>query len=394
MNDNIHQLLQTIQHALQQTLGSQLLSLYLFGDLAQDRYIPGLSSIDLLAIIQDQTNIHQIRETLQPIWQQNSQIIRPMPLIATPAALDRHLQLYPLLAHELNQNGRLLTGQPHPIKTQPTDPVERISHLALQALQASESLAPELLEEDQARTATQNLKHLANQLQIKTAQSTTPTQTLAAIYAHLDAQLEQYPSLKRQAPIPTDAPPLIPNLLSIYEVHDRAIFLLPDWPPSKIQTYINNIDWTAVSQTLKNQYYGLQLTTPSLIRLIYQHQRPTDTLFKSYQHAWGQHHLETLKPTHDLLYRDLARQPSQLQIETFPHAYLTATDDQLNKLIHDFQNKLLNIQLREELISRHENRPRALPPDLPSDRDIPSSQRIDAIFHQVNWWANHYTTVG
>jgi hypothetical protein len=82
-----------------------------------------------------------------------------------------------------------------------------------------------------------------------------------------------------------------------------------------------------------------------------------------------------------------------MELKSLPHAYFTASDDKLDMLIHDFQNRLLNNQLREELMVRLDNRERVnRPPTLP-DRQSPSNVRIDAIFNQFNWWANHYSTI-
>ncbi len=383
MSNQSQQAFKAFQQALQNGLESQFLSFYLIGGFSQDR-----SGTNLLAVIQPETSIHQIREILRPLWLQYHNTIGYLPLIATPATLNRHLQLNPLLADDIIRNGRLLSGQPLDFTVQSFSPKERIGHIAAEALIASESLNPQLQTKAGQKIAIQSLKRLANYLEIDTEQ--TPIQLLADIQIYLASWLNQNPGLKWQAPPPTDAPSLIQNLLSIYEVQERVVFLLPDLPVELIADCLNEIDWAAVSQTLKDQYHGLQLTTPSLLRLVYQYYRAAENLMKGYEHAWGQDPLNNLEVSHSQIYRDLARQPSKLEIKAFPHAYITVPDKALGELIHDFQNKLLNIQLREELLSRYERRSRAVPPFPLPGRKTPSKQRIDAIFQHFNWWANHY----
>jgi predicted nucleotidyltransferase len=387
---NHQQVFQVLQTTLQTTLKEQLTSLYLFGSLAQDNYQPGRSDINLIAVLQDQNDIHQIRETLQPLWHEHSDIIGQMPLIATPEAFARHLKLNPILAQHLNQHGRLLSGRPQPIPSRPITPAEQLSHLAQIALVASESLTPQLLPQDKRPTAAANLDRLANRLQIN-RHLTNPEVTFANIQAHLAAQLNQQSDLKWQSAPQSGAPPVIPELLTIYEVQDKAIFLLPDTSPDQIRDIITETDWTAVSQTLQGQYKGLQITTPSLLRLIYRTDRTVEHFIQSYILAWGQDPLATIQPTPAQIYRDLARHPSQIQIHDLPHDYMTANTDQLNMLNHDYQNKLLNIQLREELISRFEQRRRAIPPIPLPDRHTPPHQRISAIFQHLNWWGEYYS---
>ena len=388
------QAIEAIQHALEKTASSELAALYLYGSIVKEKYIPGLSDINLLAVVKEGTNIHQIRDALRPIWLEHSHAIRQMPLIATPASLQRHLQLFPILAAHLVHYGRLLAGESLEINAQPITLAERLSMMAQTSQAASESLAPALQSESDQKTAVEKLFRLANFLGIdKNSETDSPLETVAAVQAHLARLLTGHPSLCWQGPAPTGAPPMVDSLVAIYEMQDRVILLLPDWTPERIEANILNTDWTAVSESLEGQYKGLQITTPSLLRLIYKYDKAADHFFQNYQHAWGQTPLASLEVPHWLVYRDLARLPTIMEIKSLPHAYFIASDDQLDMLIHDFQNRLLNNQLREELMIRLDNRERGKrPPTLP-DRQSPSHVRIDAIFNQFNWWANHYSTI-
>ncbi len=64
---------------------------------------------------------------------------------------------------------------------------------------------------------------------------------------------------------------------------------------------------------------------------------------------------------------------------------------QMGKLIHDFQNKLLNIQLEHELLVRFGIVQRFTPPEPLPEREAPNHQRIELIFKHFHWWTNFYT---
>jgi len=63
--------------------------------------------------------------------------------------------------------------------------------------------------------------------------------------------------------------------------------------------------------------------------------------------------------------------------------------DAIHVLIHDLQNRLLNVQLEHELLYRLLSFERFDQPALP-DRDAPSTERLDGIFEQLDWWSAQY----
>jgi len=391
-----YQAIEEIQKSLEKNIPHQLAALYLFGSIAQEKYIPGLSDINLLAVVQEGTSIHDVRAALRPIWLKYasaaSAVIQQMPLIATPATLDRHLEVNPLLAAHIVKFGRLLTGRNLQLRSQPTSPAEKIGVLSRAALNASTVIAPRLLPDHKVQPNLKRLYRLANYLELDTRPQThSPVETVAAVQAHMARLLAEQPALRWESPPSADAPPLVDALLTIYELQDRAVFLLPDWPPDRIEAYIKAVDWSAVAESLAGQYYGLQLSTPAQFRLMMYYNQSSDHYFRNYNHAWGQDPLASLTIPRRETYKELARRASHIEIKSFPHAYITTDDDEFSTLIHDFQNKLLNIQLREELMARFEKRPRVTPPIPLPDRSFPAPTRIDAIFDHLHWWTEHYT---
>lgn len=385
--------IEEIRESLEKNIGSQLTALYLFGSIAQEKYVPGLSDTNLLAVVEEGTSIHDVRAALRPIWLKYAAVIQQMPLIATPATLHRHLEVNPLLAAHLAQLGRLMSGRDLKLRSQPVSPAEAIGVLSRAALNASTAIAPRLLPDHKVESNLKRLHRLANYLDLDQRPPThTPVEIVAAVQARMARLLAAQPALRWEGPPPADVPPLVDALLAIYELQDRAVFLLPDWPPDRIEAYIKSVDWTAVAQTLAGQYYGLQLSTPTQFRLMMHYNQSSDHYFRNYNHAWGQDPLASLTIPRRETYKELARRASQIEIKTFPHAYITTPEEEFSTLIHDFQNKLLNIQLREELMSRIDKRPRVTPPTPLPDRTFPAPARIEAIFDHLHWWTGHYTT--
>ena len=92
------------------------------------------------------------------------------------------------------------------------------------------------------------------------------------------------------------------------------------------------------------------------------------------------------------VFRHLARLPSELQIATLPQAYIEADEPTLSMLVHDFQNKLLNIQLRSELFGRISGRQIRTPPSKLSDQNAPIHERIQGIYEHLAWWSDYHTS--
>ena len=81
------------------------------------------------------------------------------------------------------------------------------------------------------------------------------------------------------------------------------------------------------------------------------------------------------------MHRDLAR------------AYLTATDEQVGKLIHDFANRLHNLQLRHEIFTRLGLAPAVTPPLSIPERTAEARVRVEALFRLLDWWAGTYAAL-
>jgi hypothetical protein len=111
----------------------------------------------------------------------------------------------------------------------------------------------------------------------------------------------------------------------------------------------------------------------------------------TYHHAWGVDPLASLPVKRWRVYRDMARLPSEIQTVTMPATFVTTGDRDLAMMIHDYQNRLLNLQLRSELLSRTTKTSVVKPPDSLPDQAASASERLQAIYSNLGWWADFYT---
>ncbi|HSH03846.1 MAG TPA: hypothetical protein VLL52_15125, partial [Anaerolineae bacterium] len=209
----------------------------------------------------------------------------------------------------------------------------------------------------------------------------------AEIHHILDEKIANLGHIQRPPTSPQDdAPPILPQLRALYNKGEISTLLFPD----PLTPHIKNTDWAEVGDLLAGEYEGINVSTPTQLHLALRVHAPLDHYLRRYEHGWGEDPLATLEFTNEQLYRTAARKPHDIQTGEFVHAYLLADDEEaLHKIIHDFQNKLLNILLQNSLIARLEGKKAIKPPPLP-DRTDPSPMRIDGIFNQLDWWSNYY----
>jgi hypothetical protein len=375
--------------ALRRGIGNQLLTLYLFGSLAGDSYRPGRSDVNLLAVVDETASIHEVRAAFRPAWRKHSKTLQRAPMVATAAGLARYCWLRPDFGWHLAQNGRPLLGEtPAGLPTAEPKPTEMIAPLAIQAMAASTALAPQLLSPEAAEQALALLGRLARRYAGVTEEYVPAGLLFAQVQAALAPRLAALSTTKWQRNQYRESPPLLPQLLAIYEETEQVILVLPEMTAGEWLM----IDWEEVAGRLVGQYYGLQVATPAQLRLVMSEERAADLRLNRVRHVWGAHPLEGVEATTGRILRSAARLAANLHLDALPNAYLTAKENQAGKIIHDFQNRLLNVQLQHELLHRLAQLPRSEPPTPLPDRTAPAPQRISAIAYYLDWWAEHYTS--
>jgi hypothetical protein len=387
---------EALVRALRSELRNELLAVYLYGSLSDGTYQAGQSDVNLVAVVRRQSDIHRMRQALKDqVWPEYGQILKQTPLLATPEALARHLALNPLLAAHFVRAGQLLHGSPLDISNgdAPNEP-EMLASAAAQAIHATAALAPSLLPSKEAHESLASLHSLARRLfgwPVDADES--PAVLAGRVLGHLRKRIMLQSLDDWEDEETPNAPPLISALRAIYEADNYLILVLPDLEPPALARSIASTDWSEVAGRVTDQYRGLRVTTPSLLRLVVRYEDSANYLVQSYHHAWGADPIGDVEITLPTALRSLARLPSGLEVSDLPHAYVTAEDADLSMLVHDFQNKLLNIQLRSELLCRSLDIPASTPDEPLPDREAPAAVRIDGIFNHLDWWASHYTSL-
>ncbi|MCP4416140.1 MAG: hypothetical protein GY805_05940 [Chloroflexi bacterium] len=382
--------IKTISQTLASDLGYQLEAIFLFGSQAAD-YQTAVSNINLLLITSPDANIHAIQDSFQPLWQNHKALFKWAPLVATRHALQRHLQLNPHLALHLLQYGQQLAGKPVPVDLFRTsvNPYEIYAHLSQQLLDASAALS----QNSSNQPPDEQLNRLARQILNKpTAQTETAVSQYNIVNQALTAVTAQLPAAKiwNEAAQAGPTSKNIPGLQAIYTENDKNIFVFDQLTAKRI----GQINWQLLARHLPQRNGSLHVTTVAQFCLMALYDKALDLRFNKYEHKWGLHFLAKLSPSPYQILRQAARVPSRILLDALPHTYLTtpnANEDALHIIIHDIQNRMLNIQLENELLFRLGFIPEKFDPETPlPETGILSQKRLTAIFQHLEWWTDFY----
>lgn len=372
-------------------MGSQLTAVYLFGSYTQPYYQPGESDINLLFVLAEAADMHALRAAFLPLWQAHGGWLRRGPWAGSATALDRFCWLNPGFAHHLARDGRLLHKSaafaPGPLPA--LDPHEVYGRLATQAQITSNALLPELLEPDLAVERKTALRRLARQLWRKPIP---PEETAVLTYARvqhvLGPKIALLPAARawNNTTIPAVTAPFLPGLQALYQQGPNIVMVLANLGPQ----HIRDTNWRQLSDRLADECQGLVVTTAVQLSLSLVYDNPLGLALSNYQHSWGMNPLADLTTSRRQIMRQAASLPASIELTELPAAYLTQDDSHLHTIIHDFQNRLLNIQLEHELLRRFGHTPPFVPPALLPGRDAPPHQRVAATGQHLAWWSEFY----
>ncbi len=294
--------------------------------------------------------------------------------------LPGYLQANPMLAACWPQTAQLLWGDGNVVDNLPAEPdaVMLAADLAARLYELSLLLAPSLL-------SAAELAVLRGRLGVA---EETAVSHLATLTNQLNQQLAQLPAdlWPSADPIsPADAP--LPGLHALYKTEQGRVVLVFDSLDGRL---LQETDWQTLVAGLGTDCTGLQVATVPQLQLVLARETPLDVVFRRYGLDWGGEVLTAVKPHPAHILRQAVRLPLHILIERLPQACLAATDEaKLHRVIHDYQNKLLNVQLEHEILTRLGHVPRFVPAPLP-DRAAPPAERIDAIFNQLHAWVTFY----
>ena len=389
--NNVEAAIDAVITELSRSLGSQLKAAYLFGSFVQGYYQPGESDINFLFIVDDEADFFEIRHYFLPVWAKFGGMLGRAPLIAGESSFECYKHLEPAFMQHLRHNGRLLSGSPYYLANLPLlDVQEATARLATEALKASGILLPSLMGPEKAQERVRLARRLARKLwQEPIPEDETAVTTYARIQQKLGPQIARLPAGKAYTnmDIPSVTAPFLPGLQSLYKEADNIVMVLAHLSPQDIQ----RTKWEQMTDRLSAECSGLILTTAAQLCLSLVYDTPIDLKTQRFQYNWGINHIAKLQSSNRQMMRQAAIAATFIEIDSLPQALLTQDDQQLHTIIHDFQNKLLNIQLTHELLCRFGDVERFTPTEPLPDRSRPSTERLQGIFNQLRWWSEFYT---
>lgn len=377
-----------IARALGASLGENLLALYAFDDLASGAD----SGAALWLFIRPGTQMQQVHQAFYPLWTQYAQVLGRGPSILTPADLERCSLLFPFDTGCLHAEARLIIGadvrQQLPELPQP-DPAARLARIAGEAIRCSALLAPSTLKGEQRRELKNRLGRAAALLiDSKPEGATPPIEMLTSLHAHLASQSHQLATYHWDGPPPAEVPPPhLPGLIALVGWEHQLIVVLPRVDRS----LLSDLDWEKVAELVSDEFTNVLVATPWQLRLAASVEFAIDHNLQLFETIWGSDLLADCRPDKRHIALSAAEIPFQTLVERFPARYLTEGEETLGKLIHDIQNILLNVQLRNEIVARKQGIPAQQPPEPLPGRETPPHQRIAANFNHLRWWVEHLT---
>ena len=385
------ELVEDTANTLEEILGDRLISLFLFGSLSEDLYEANISDINLLVVAESTDDINIYRQLLRPVWRTQGEFLRSAPMICTPENLNRHLALNPLFENHLVRYGRLIHGEDILWQNASDAELEETAALAVDSMKLSTLLTPSLLTEQEKSTASQFLRRVHKHLfGLSLTHESNETEQLFRVLIYTNSILLGIPEIILPEFVALGASPLVHRLLSVYEADNCLYLVLPNFSSEEFEDVLYSVEWPAIADRIGGHYRQMRLITAGQLRMILSYELSADYRLKTFTRVWGADVIEELPIAEWRVFRHLARLPSDLILVNLLDDYISTLQSDLAMLVHDYQNKLLNIQLRNELLCRimgYEIETASEP--LPS-RDAPIEVRIQGIFDHLEWWASYY----
>jgi len=370
-------------------LGEDLLALYLYGSVLRPDFQPGVSDVNLWLCIRPGTDMRRVRQAFFPLWRKYGQLLKRGPAVVTPAECERYSLLFPDHVRSLRNEARLLAGTNLLPKLAPPDSAVRLAQIAAGTMHCSALLALSPGNREQHTKLKRQLLRLAtHQAGLAITAETPPLEILVALHNYLATQSARYPTYQIALPAqPKSPPPLLPGLVALIGLEDQLIIVIPQVDRS----LLTGTNWRAVANLVLDEFTGVLLATPWQLCLAASVNLAVDLYLRSFELVWGYDVLVGRQPTERHILSSAAVLPVRVLVEQFPAAYLTAEESDLEKLVHDMQNILQNIQLRGEVMARRQRVPAQWPPEALPGRGTPLHQRVAANFSHFRWWSSHLT---
>ncbi|MDX1662214.1 MAG: hypothetical protein R3272_00370 [Candidatus Promineifilaceae bacterium] len=371
--------------ALHDGLGDQLHSIYRLPTVGEGYFLPERQQATLVVIVAG-ARLHEVRRAFLPVWREHAAALGAPPLLIQQRALQRYLHLFPLFGRHLERAGTRLLGEDTALPVVEPPSEDGVAFAAQQTMLASALLGDLFLTPEQEAAAQLRLNRLARILDLEIPEGESVGERFCRVQEALEPMVAGEPP-ENPAP-PGNAGSFGSAIVAVYEDHTHLTLVAKRNPTD----LLGALNWGIIGRRM---YQGgiLQLATVPQLKLIFRRERPLDLLLRNLDHLHGVDVLAGVDVAEAMVFRHAARTPSMILVREMPAAYLIADGrEDVHQVIHDYQNRLLNVHLRQELLHRiHGLAPTEPPIPLP-DRDAPLDERVEAIADQLNWWVEHYAT--
>ncbi|MEM9775234.1 MAG: hypothetical protein AAF902_11690 [Chloroflexota bacterium] len=290
----------------------------------------------------------------------------------------------PVTANQLKENAIYSNKIPY-IDNLEVDPTAQIGFLAKNLLKASEDYI----------TSRDQLSLLALSKILNLSESDQLTTILDSLFNQFACE-ESAASDQSANKQSKDCPPIdFPAPIAIYQRLDKGI-LVTCRPVEALQT----IDQDSISKWMQGQSISaLQVATPKQLVEAVKISDMAGFRLMSYELVWGQDILESVTMDLEILVLNCAQAVTNLSIWQVGAARLDYKakgfylDEYDSKLVHDFQNRILNTQLQNELLARFKLTPKGNPDIVIPGREAPAAERLKAICDTFSWWSGFYLSL-
>ncbi|MDX1614443.1 MAG: hypothetical protein R3300_09040 [Candidatus Promineifilaceae bacterium] len=312
--------------------------------------------------------------------------------MATSTELVRHLDFEPGLLGDLTERGQLVHGgYPLPATRPEAIEADRLARLTWAAFEYSALLAPSLLSPHQSSQLHLGLQSLYEDLSDETPRpSLAPAEMLGYIYKELGNDIDGQAAWDYRPDIRTSEPLPMPGLVAVYEKQQELILVVAEEWSTDFAAKATTTNWDRLSERAVGHYRAIRVTTPGQLRLIVTNDDVADFFLGYYSRIWGSDVLANVEVRHRRVLQNLGRWPSYLAVAEMSQLLVSSDDSELFMLVHDLQNRLLNVQLRNELFSRRLGLAPQTPPIALPEPSAPARQRLEAVSIHLHGWADHY----
>lgn len=370
---------------VKRSLNGEYLACYLLNEQRASSTESSRPAYSFLLFAQHLTSLPAFKRKLSPLALQMGSMFRNI-YFFTPETISNHLELDPHFSHILYSAGRRVAGE-----DMLPDPPKSVNDWQLKdrsrkAFEASAILAPRLLSSAKVADILDDLVVSGEQTRIPAKEK--PSAYLLYRYlAKLQSEIGIEPPKGGSVHSPATS---LTDRLSFYEWEKRLLVVLPQMDERILHNFVVESHWNTMVSSLGKSFRTVHVLPMSILRYHLIHNEPASLLLQNLELLRGPDILADLRPPLWLVYQELGLKASTVLAQRFPQAYLLTDESKLRAVEHDYQNVLLNIQLRNELICKINHLPIDVPRETKLPQEAPHEDRISYLLARLAWWTRHY----